>query len=503
MSLGTLTLIVVLGFIGILFGIAYLASRSNVATPDDYIVGGRSMGAIVLLMTMGATYFSTWTLLGAFGSYYRSGVWFIGFAVWTIFHALFIWLFGVRIWMAGKKYGHVTPGQMIEHYYKSPSLRLLFASVGIAALVPYMLIQVTGGAKALSGLTDGAIPYTFGVIITTLMVGILVLWAGFRGAAWTDTFMGVFFGSVLLFVFFFIVGQAGGLDAFRNVADSNPEVLVNKGDVPGMVELWLGLGFGSWILPHMWQKYYSAASGEVLGKVAVLTPFWNSWMMACIPLAIGVIANINGLIPGVQNNSDALLPLFFAEYAPYIGTVVVAGILAAAISTINSQLLSSASLVAEDIWVRFFNPNTSPARARLINRVTVVALTLIVFVLALTPQGSGLLVPIAALGFGIGLQMVPAALGVLYFRRITPAGALSGLATGILVLTATAVFGITTFFGPGLNGILANLVVTVAVSVFTSKVSSESVENYHGMYEQYLSAEEHEEVRRRSEQPAG
>lgn len=128
MSLGTLTLIVVLGFIGILFGIAYLASRSNVATPDDYIVEGRSMGAIVLLMTMGATYFSTWTLLGAFGSYYRSGVWFIGFAVWTIFHALFIWLFGVRIWMAGKKYGHVTPVQMIEHYYKSPSLRLLFGS---------------------------------------------------------------------------------------------------------------------------------------------------------------------------------------------------------------------------------------------------------------------------------------------------------------------------------------------------------------------------------------
>ena len=226
-------------------------------------------------------------------------------------------------------------------------------------------------------------------------------------------------------------------------------------------------------------------------------------MMAFIPLVIGVIANINGLIPGVQNNSDALLPLFFTEYAPYIGTVVVAGILAAAISTINSQLLSSASLVAEDIWVRFFNPNLSPARARAINRITVVALTLIVFVLALTPQGSGLLVPIASLGFGIGLQMVPAALGVLYFRRITPAGAVSGLAAGVVVLTATAAFGITTFFGPGLNGILVNLAVTVAVSAFTAKVSSESVENYHGLYERYLSAEEHEEVRRRTEQPAG
>lgn len=176
---------------------------------------------------------------------------------------------------------------------------------------------------------------------------------------------------------------------------------------------------------------------------------------------------------------------------------------AAAISTINSQLLSSASLVAEDIWVRFFNPNVSPARARLVNRITVVALTLVVFTLALTPQGSGLLVPIAALGFGIGLQMVPTALGVLYFRRITPAGAASGLVAGIVVLTATAALGITTFFGPGLNGILVNLVVTVAVSAFTSKVSFESVENYHGMYERYLSAEEHEEVQHRIEQPAG
>lgn len=478
-----ITAAILIVFISIFCALSLLASRYNKASIDDYVVGGRRMNTGLLLMSMGATYFSTWTLLGSFGVYFREGIWFAGFTTWAIIQgSVFIWLFGTRIWFIGKTYNFITPGQMVEHYYSSPALRLIFSLIGIIALVPVMLIQVTGSARALESLTNGAIPYVVGVVVTSAMVGIIVLWAGFRGTAWADAFMGTFFATILVFTAVFVIGQAGGWSFLHNVAKYEPQLLVNKGQPVAMLELWLGLSFGAWALPHMWQKFYSAGSAKVLGKVAAFTPFWNSWMMACVPLVIGLSANIPGLVPGAAENSDAILPLIFAEYAPILGSFVVAGILAAAISTINSQLLSSASLVAEDIWRRFFDSSMSEARLRFINKIVICMLTAIVLVLALSPTGTGYLVPVASLGFSLGLQLVPTAMGMLYLSWITPAGALVGLIAGVMTLVVTAITGVDTFFGPGVNGIVVNAALVVMVSQFTRAAPRTNENDYHAHY---------------------
>jgi Na+/proline symporter len=487
----TITILILIVFIAVFILISFLSKRSSntsgAQSSEDFVIGGRNMGTIVLLLSMGATYFSTWTLLGSFGAYFREGVWFIGFAVWTIFHGSFIWLFGTRIWLAGKRFGFITPGQMVEHYYESKRLRTLVAVIGILALVPVMLIQVSGGALALDSITDGAIPYVVGVIITSVMVGVIVLWAGFKGTAWTDSFMGIFFATILIFTAIYICSLAGGFEMFSNIAQHKPELLVNSGKPMKMVELWLGLGFGAWVLPHMWQKFYSAASAEVLGKVAVMTPFWNSWMMAIIPLVIGTAAVIPGIVPGVsKETSDTILPLIFAEHAPVLGAFVIAGILAAAISTINSQLLSSASIVAEDVISSLRSKPLSSTATTRVTRIVVATLTTIVLILALAPGGAGLLVPIASLGFGLGLQLVPSALGMLHFRFITESGAFYGLVVGALTMALMAIFKPDIPLGAGFAGFIVNILVTLAVSRSTSGVSQKSLENYHDMFDEYM-----------------
>ena len=486
-----ITISILAVFIGVFIFISFLSKRnaekSTNDAAEDFVIGGRSMGTVVLLLSMGATYFSTWTLLGSFGAYYREGVWFIGFAVWTIFHAVFIWLFGARIWLAGKRFGFITPGQMVEHYYESKRLRTLVAVIGIFALVPVMLIQVSGGALALDTMTDGAVPYVVGVVITSVMVGVIVLWAGFKGTAWTDTFMGVFFATILICTAIYVCNLAGGFNMFANVAAYKPELLVNNGKPMKMVEIWLGLGFGAWVLPHMWQKFYSAASPEVLGKVAVMTPFWNSWMMAIIPLVIGTAAVIPGIAPGVsKETSDTILPLVFAEHAPILGAFVVAGILAAAISTINSQLLSSASIVAEDVVNSLRSEPLSSAQSTKVTRIVVASLTTLILILALAPGGAGLLVPIAALGFGLGLQLVPSALGMLHFRCVTEKGAFFGLIGGAGLMVLMAIFKPDIPLGPGFAGFIFNILITLCVSRFTSSVSAKSLENYHDMFDEYM-----------------
>src|SRR5699024_2434978 len=158
-----------------------------------------------------------------------------------------------------------------------------------------------------------------------------------------------------------------------------PEVLTNHGDFWGIMDTALGLGLGYWVMPHMWQKFYSAKSPMILAKTSLITPFWNSWLMACGALFIGVLAHSQGLIPGVtDSNSDQIIPMFFAGYAPIFGAIVVAAILAAGISTINSQLLSSASLLVTDIYIRFFKKDLDTKSKTYIGKSTVLGLTLLV-----------------------------------------------------------------------------------------------------------------------------
>ncbi|MEM8555032.1 MAG: sodium:solute symporter family protein, partial [Pseudomonadota bacterium] len=357
------------------------------------------------------------------------------------------------------------------------------------ALVPVMLIQVSGGARALETLTEGAVPYALGVTIASLMVGAIVLWAGFKGTAWTDLFLGVFFAAIMIFTALYVLDLVGGLALFAKVAEIQPELVTNPGKPERMLEVFLGLGFGAWVLPHMWQKFYSAKDAETLGKVAVATPFWNSWMMAIIPLIIGLAAVIPGVAPGVtRESSDTILPQIFAAHAPVLAAFVVAGILAAAISTINSQLLSSASLVAEDIWGMVRGGKVSDRESTRVTRIVVAGLTLLVFVLALTPGGAGHLVPVAALGFGLGLQLVPQALGILYFKRITESGAFAGLIAGVATLLVVKFGGLSIGFGAGTTGLAVNVIVTVLVSAVTRPVSDASIANYHGMFARYMGA---------------
>lgn len=480
MSQATVTIIVLTVFLLILLFISNRASKANIDTPDDFFLADRGLGTIVLAMTTGATYFSTWTLLGSIGNYYRDGVWFVAFAAWAIVHALFIWLFGSRIWYLGRKYNFVTPGDMMEKYYNSPFLKLLFSVVGMVGLIPYMLIQVTGGAFSLNSLTNGAIPYWVGIFIMGVFVGIIVTMSGGRGAAWSDTFMGIFFGSLLLMITGIFITKAGGYSAFINLKTVAPEVLTNKGNFWGIIEVASGLVLGFWIMPHMWQKFYSAKSPLTLAKTSIFTPFWNSWLMALGALFIGILANTPGLVPGLtEENSDTIIPLFFSNWHPIFGAIVVAGVIAAGISTINSAMLTSASLLVNDIYIRFFKRDVSEREATIIGKITVLIMTLIVVIVAFLPAAQGFLVPVANLGYGIVMQLVPAALGPLYWKRGTVKGAISSIIVGVTTLITLNLFGSPWALGPGTTGLILGTLTFIVVSLLTADKNQGFKEEFH------------------------
>src|SRR5699024_5156635 len=149
-----------------------------------------------------------------------------------------------------------------------------------------------------------------------------------------------FYGIIVLVVFFVVMGMAGGFNVIKNVAEVSPHLVVNKGNPSAMLELMLGVGVTFWLMPHMGQRVYAAKSPQVFGITSIMMPIWGAWLMATVPLFVGLSANLPGLLPGLnESNSDQLIPMFFAHYAPLFGTVVIAAIIAAAISTVNSQIL--------------------------------------------------------------------------------------------------------------------------------------------------------------------
>ncbi|QQK78252.1 sodium:solute symporter family protein [Salicibibacter cibarius] len=475
-----LTVIVLVVFLTILFLISIKASRSNKATTDDFYLANRGLGTIVLVMTTGASFFSTWTLLGAVGNFYRDGVWFMGFPAWAVVHAIFIWIFGARIWYLGKKYGFITPGDLMEKFYGTPKARVLITAIGIIGLLPVMLIQVTGGAQALNSLTLGDIPYWVGVLIMGVFVGFIVTLSGGRGAAWGDTFMGLFFGFTLIGLALTFIYQSGGVTAFNNIVDVTPEVLTNHGNFFGMLELALGLGLSFWLMPHMWQKFYSASTPTSLAKMSMVTPFWNSWVMAICAMFIGILAHTPDLVPNLtQENSDNIIPLFFSDAPPIFGSIIVAAIVAAAISTINSQLLSSASLIVTDIYVRFVNPEMSEKKKTWIGRGTVIGLTGLIVIVAFFPFAQGFLVPISELGYSISIQVLPAVLGPLVWRKAKASAAVWSMVAGMATLALVNILDTPIILGGGTAGLIVATIVFVGGSLLSKKTTTAIQHEFH------------------------
>jgi SSS family solute:Na+ symporter len=468
--------------LGAIIFVGSLAYKKKIATPTDYYLAGRGLGPFILVMTMGAAFFSMWTILGAFGSYYRSGVAFMCFSSWTVLHAVMAMLFGSRIWVLGKYFGFITPGEMVEHYYGSSFLRSLFALVGIVALLPYMLIQITGGALTLTSFTDGGISYFWGAVIMSVVVGVYVAVVGFRGVAWVDTMLGIFFGGTMLYITVAVVSKFGGMNALKQVEAVAPQLLTNNGDWYSAMGTTSGLLLGYWVMPHMWQKFYAAKSVRAIGEAAALTPFWNSWLMAVPPLVIGIMANIPGLIPGLtRETSDMIIPMFFRAYQPLMGALVIAAALSFGITTVSSQLLCCASMVTEDLYIRFWAPEATEKQKTNMGSIVVAVMTFVVFGLCFVPGATSFLIPVANIGFAVGIQLIPAALGPLFWPKGTKTGAVVSLVISEIIVVASVVTGFNKLLPPGLNGLVVGLVVYYAASILSEPVSYERQKEYHGL----------------------
>ena len=201
-----LVLLLVFGIVG------YLKSTDS---EEDYYLAGRSQGWIVSSLTIMATFFSSFALLGAPGMVYREGVVFALFSLNVPLAGAAVYILGSKISRLGRARGYVTPGDMIAEYYGSRvALRLLAALIGILYAVPYVVMQIKAGGYLSQQMFPGENSFQIGCVLLSLVTMFYIMIGGMRSVAWSDVVQGLLLVGGMLVAGVATVAVLGGPAGF-------------------------------------------------------------------------------------------------------------------------------------------------------------------------------------------------------------------------------------------------------------------------------------------------
>lgn len=199
-----------------LAGLAVVAiARRQLATgAEDFYLASRTLGGLVSAASYAATTYSAFMMLGLAGLTYRGGVGALGFELVYFAGLSLMLIFGPRLWLVGRRYGFITPSEMLGARYDSPALATVTALLSCAFLVPYSSVQLLGIGLLFSGTTGGAIPFEAGIIVGAALAAIWTLGAGLRSVVWTDALQAVVILLTALVALLYIIEALGGWGVF-------------------------------------------------------------------------------------------------------------------------------------------------------------------------------------------------------------------------------------------------------------------------------------------------
>jgi solute:Na+ symporter, SSS family len=429
-------LFVVLAYLAGVLALGALARRKS-GGAQEFFLAGRSLRTFVLLGTMAATNFSAFTVVGFSGAGYRMGFAFYPvMAYGTGLMALTFILIGIPTFRIGRELGLITPSELIEARFGSRGLGVLFAAVQSAFTLPYLALQPLAAGYVLESLLG--VPHALGAAVVTAVIVCYVLAGGMRSVAWTDVAQGIVMLVALTVGLAVVVGALGGWGAaMARLAAVSPSHLTRPGAGGGLpVGIWVSY-MALWfmadpMLPQLFQRFYAAREERSIVRMAALYPVVTT-VLFFLPVAIGAFGRL--VIPGLEGQkADTIFPLLMERVGgTWLAGLAAAGVLAAIMSTMDSQLLTLASIVERDFLRRRDaaprTPGAPTGRATTLrSRLAVALLAVAGCALALRPPATMLAIATEAFaGFAV---LFPTAVAALYWRRATAAGALLSIVVG-------------------------------------------------------------------------
>ncbi|MGH3097692.1 MAG: sodium/pantothenate symporter [Streptosporangiales bacterium] len=423
-------------YLVLMLAIGYFAftrrrTAASGAKSEQYYLGGRSIGWVVLVFTLLASAASAGTFIGGPGLAYKGGYGWVlvsMFQVPTAFLAL--GMLGKKFSIVARKLNAMTVPDFLRHRYENPIV-VVVASVGVVLfLMAYMVAQFVGGARVLQPVTG--VPYTWLVIIFAGVVAIYTCFGGFLADAFSDTAQGIIMllGGIALWIAIFVV--IGGMHPVsQTLVHQDPGLLTLPGPggfTPRMIATYsLQLGLFFCAVPHLTVRAMSYRDTAAMHKAMYIGPIIMT-IFTLGYLCIGPVARV--VYPDLDVGDLAVPKMIIHVLPDWFAGMLLAAPLAAVMSTVDSMILVVSSAIVRDLYKNYVNPKLSDGRASIAGSAVSFILGVIVLVLALNPPAYLEYLIIFAIGGLEAVYFVPLLFG-LYWKRGNTLGAILGMVGGL------------------------------------------------------------------------
>ncbi len=426
----------------------------------DYFLANRTVGGFVSAMSYSATTYSAFMMVGLVGLTYKGGIASLGFELtYLLGTVVLLVLFAPRYWLAGRRYGLMTPSELLSTRYGSKWVGAVASLLCLVTLVPYASVQLMGMGYLLEGVSGGAFPFWAGMAVAAAITVVFSIWAGLRSVALTDALQ----ASIMLVACCILVAFIGTSffpGGWGNAFSARPELLKVTWPFPMFLGLTLPWTFFALTNPQVVQRLYAPKDiRSIRGMVAGFSVFGFIYTVLCVLLGLSAAL----LVPGLENPDGAMAALL-TKVPRGLALLVVLSIFAAAVSTLNSIILTLSSMFGRDL-VRALTP-LSEEKELVWGKLLIPVLTLACY--AFASLKLGLIAVLSSMASAGLMAQLPVILGAFFWKRGTAAGAILGMASGA-VLTGALYMTKTNFLGqwPPVWGLLTSVSVFVAVSLMT------------------------------------
>lgn len=486
MESGTIILLIVgiYLFISLLTGIIpSLRVKNNVA---GYVAADRSMNVLILYFVIGASIFSSFAFLGGPGWAYTRGASAFYIIAYGIIGIIPLYFFGPKAWRLGKKYGYVTQAELLADRFDSRFISVLLAFLSVVVFVPYLTIQMKGAGFVLNVISEGMIPEWIGAGVTYLVVLVYVYFSGVLGVGWSNAFQGMIM-MILAWVLGIYLPNAlyGGIgNMFEAIIQAGHADMLKAPGLTATGEPWHWWGFSSAVFvsavgfsvwPHFFMRSYAAKSPRALRLSLVLYPTFLLFLVPILLIGFSAIVAFPGVTP-----ADSILPhvLMQLELPAIVIGLFCAGALAASMSSGDAILHSAASIGVRDGISKVLKNPLKDSSERTLIQISVLVIGFISYLFAVVIDVS--LVALLLGSYGGVAQIFPIIFAMFYWKRVTKAGAISGLLAGIIVNTFFLMYS---DLKPvpvheGIFGLIANTLILIVVSLGTKPDDPKKVKKF-------------------------
>lgn len=455
------SLFIIAGYLGLLIGLGLISNRASKGTSADFFVVNRSVGSFLLLMSIFGTTMTGFALVGSTGKAFTSGIGVYGLmASWSgLIHSAVFFLVGIRLWAVGKRHGYLTQCEYFRNRFNSNAIGYLLFPILVLLLIPYLLVGVIAAGKFIQATTKGLFPEQFplelpsgaphplsggippelGGLAICCIVLFYVFFGGLRGAVWANTFQTLVFMITGVIAFWMISSRLGGLSAASEAvigdAFARPhaarEGLIGKAQFLTYCFVPLSVG----MFPHLFQHWLTARSARSFRLTVVAHPIFIMivWV-PCILIGLWATAHLGPLGPGQSPNAVLGRMVEGLVHSPVLSGLVGAGVLAAIMSSLDSQFMCLGTMFTNDIVLhRLGRDRFSDRQQVLIARGFILLIVAITYGLAVALMDSAHVFDLGVWCFSGFAALFPIVVAAVYWKRATAAGAISSILVTAIV----------------------------------------------------------------------